>query len=88
MPMPPDAARLLRNGGIDACAALNYALIEVLAELPTDMHSEIKRSIGRAMASILDETVHKAMLEYPELEPDEETWTNAVKLQLTKRITS
>ena len=88
MPLTPDAARLLRNGGIDACAALNYALIEVLAELPTSMHSEIKLSIGRAMAAILDETVHQAVLAYPELEPDEETWIGAVQSQLTKRASS
>lgn len=80
-----DAARELRDGGIDACAALNHALAYALAHLPTEAHAEVKLSIGRAMAAVLDETVHQAMNSFPELEPNEEAWLTAVKNQLKKR---
>ena len=85
MPLTLSAARMLRNGGIDACAALNSALIDALAELPADLHKEAKLSIGRAMAAVLDETVNKAVAEFPELEPDEKTWVEVVKSQARKR---
>lgn len=82
-----EAARELRDGGIDACAALNHALADTLTHLPIEKHAEVKLSIGRAMAAILDETVHQAMSAFPELEPNDETWLAAVKAQLTKRTT-
>jgi len=87
MPLTLSAARMLRNGGIDACAALNSALIDALTELPADLHKEAKLSIGRAMAAVLDETVNKAVAAFPELEPDEKTWLEVVKSQARKRAT-
>lgn len=85
MSLTLDAAREIRDGGIDACAALNHALADALAHLPTEAHAEVKLSIGRAMAAVLDETVHQAMITFPELEPTEEAWITAVKTQLKKR---
>ena len=86
MPLTLNAARMLRDGGIDACAALNSMLIEVLAEFPGEQHREIKLPIARLMAAIFDETVNKAVAAYPELNPSEEVWIEAVRTQAEKRI--
>ncbi|SEQ94673.1 hypothetical protein SAMN05216600_11243 [Pseudomonas cuatrocienegasensis] len=86
MPLTPNAARMLRDGGIDACAALNSMLIEVLAETPAEQHREIKLPIARLMAAIFDETVNKAVAAYPELNPSDEVWIEAVRTQAEKRI--
>lgn len=80
-----DCARAIRDGGIDAAAALNAALADALAKAPADSHAAMKRAIGRAMGAILDETVNLAIRDYPELEPDEETWTTVVKQRVASR---
>lgn len=86
MPLTLNAARMLRDGGIDACAALNAMLTEVLAEFPAEQHREIKLPIARVMAAVLDETVNKAITAYPELNPSNETWIEAVRTQAEKRV--
>lgn len=49
------------------------------------MHDDVKRSIGRAMAAVLGETVIRVVAAFPELEPDEETWHAVAKAQVRKR---
>jgi hypothetical protein len=67
-------ARALRDGGINAVSALNEALKTALAGLPPESGREIKHIVGRAMATVLDETVHPAVQAFPELEIDSATW--------------
>lgn len=73
MALTLNAARMLRDGGIEVCAALNSMLIEILADLPTERHREVKLPIARVLAAVLDETVNKAVAAYPELNPSDET---------------
>ena len=77
--IPIDCARVLRDGGIHAVAALNSALADALAEIPSDRQQEIKHAIGRAMAAVLDETVEPAVRAHPELEPDDATWASVAR---------
>ena len=79
------AARALRDGGIDAVAALNAALVDVLANLPADQHEKAKREVGRAMAAVLERTVEPAVNAYPELEPDESTWAEVARTKAAMR---
>jgi hypothetical protein len=78
-PIPINCARVLRDGGIHAVAALNAALAEALAKIPLERQQEIKHAVGRAMAAVLDETVEPAVRAYPELEPDDATWASVTR---------
>lgn len=83
-----NCARALRDGGIDAVAALNAALADALVDAPPDSHREIKLAIGRAMSAIIDETVNQAVRAFPELDPDEETWIATAKARAAARADS
>ena len=85
MKLTAESALALRNGGIDATAALNEALKEVLAHLPTEAHSDAKIAVGRAIAAILDATVNPAVQAFPQLSPDEATWVSVAKARAAKR---
>jgi len=80
-----NCARAIRDGGIDAVAALNEALVHALVDAPQDSHREIKLAIGRAMAAVLDETVNPAVRAYPELDPSDETWIAIAKARAAAR---
>ena len=80
-----NCARAIRDGGIDAVAALDTALADALADAPEDSHPEIKLAIGRAMAAVLDATVNLAVRSYPELEPSEEAWVATAKARAAAR---
>ena len=83
-----NCARSIRDGGIDAVAALNAALAGALVDAPQDSHREIKHAIGRAMSAVLDETVNPAVRAYPELDPDDETWIAIAKARAAARAAS
>lgn len=78
MELTVNAARALRDGGIDAMAALDQMLIQALKYLPETQHADIKRVTGRLMGAVAMETINKAIAAYPELNPDDETWTAVV----------
>jgi hypothetical protein len=80
-----NCARALRDGGIDAVAALDAALLDALAEAPPNDHHEIRIVLGRAMVAVLDETVNPAVSAYPELDPDEKTWREVVRARAAAR---
>ncbi len=67
-------ARTMRDGGIDAMAALDCALVIAMGHAPEAMHREMKLAIGRAMATIMAETINPAIQAFPELAPTDETW--------------
>lgn len=75
----------MRDGGIDAVAALDAALVDVLAALPVDQHGVAKRAIGRAMAAVLEQTVDPAVEAHPELVPDDATWARIARASAAKR---
>jgi hypothetical protein len=79
--IPPtfNCARALRDGGIDAVAALNEALREALVGLPSESQRELKLAFGQAIGAVLDATVNPAVHAFPELKPDELTWIAIAK---------
>lgn len=78
----------MRDGGIDAVAALDDALREALVDLPAEKAEAIKHAFGRAMSAVLDETVNPAVRAFPELEPDDDTWRQVVKARAAARAGS
>lgn len=87
MELTKDAARSLRDVGIDAIAALDVALSKVLKELDQAQHAEFKNAIGRAITAVINETITPAIKAYPVLEPDQATWGEVVGRQAAKRAT-
>ena len=80
-----NCARALRDGGIDAVAALDAALRIALEAISPADQQQIKLAIGRAMSAVLDETVNVAVSAFPELNPDQATWAAVVKARVNAR---
>jgi hypothetical protein len=85
MPHTLASARMLRDGGIDAVAALNESLREAIAELPADMHAETRLAIGQAMAAVLAATMEPMVRAFPALEPGEAEWQAIATERAAKR---
>lgn len=83
-----ESALALRDGGIDAMAALDHALACVLDLAPEEAHTGLKRTFGQAMSAIMDATLLPAVRAYPELQPGEDTWRAAVRERLTERLST
>lgn len=84
---PPtlECARVIRDGGIDATAALNAALAEAIVGLSLGYQTALKQAFAHAMGEVIDATIMPSVKAYPKLEPDDETWRSVVKSQATKR---
>jgi hypothetical protein len=84
---PPtiNCARIVRDGGIDAMAALNAALSEAISGLPQPDQDSLKLAFGRAMGKIVTEIINPAIAAFPELEPDPETWKLVAKTRAAAR---
>ncbi|MGY4495358.1 hypothetical protein [Pseudomonas sp. TE3610] len=85
MELTIDSARALRDGGIDALAALDAALADTLALLPEAQHAEVKRAIGKAMGAVIEETISRAVSAFPQLSPQQAGWSSIAKAKLMKR---
>lgn len=84
---PPtlECARIIRDGGIDAIAALNAALADAIGGLSLDQQTAMKQVFAHAMGEVIDATIMPSVRAYPELEPNDETWRSVAKSQATKR---
>jgi hypothetical protein len=80
-----DCARIVRDGGIDAMAALNAALIDAIVGLPALDQERLKLNFARAMAEITVHVINPAVTAFPELEPDEDTWKSVARVRATAR---
>lgn len=80
-----DCARIVRDGGIDAMAALNAALIDAIAGLPVLDQERLKLNFSRVMVEITTEIINPAVAAFPELEPDENTWKSVAKVRAIAR---
>lgn len=67
-------ARAVRDGGIDAMAALDSALPAALVGLSADQARELKRTFDVVMAEIVDRLINPAVRAFPERAPDRPTW--------------
>jgi hypothetical protein len=84
---PPtiNCARAVRDGGIDAMAALNAAVSEALAHVAKEHEQELKRAFGRLMGEVIEELINPAISAFPELELDEAAWVAIAKARAEAR---
>lgn len=80
-----DCARAVRDGGIDAMAALNEALRKAIVGVTPDQADELKQAFGRAMGEVIDEIINPAVRAFPELDTDEGTWIVIAKARAAER---
>lgn len=80
-----EAARALREGGIDALVALDDMVRGTLHRLPEELYADMLSAVGHATGVVVDETINRAVKAFPELKTDEETWINIAKTKALKR---
>lgn len=85
MELTLDAARALRDGGIDAMAALDDMLSEALKFLPEAQHADVKLATGRVMGLVIEQIINRAIAAFPELNPSEQTWALVAKTKALRR---
>lgn len=78
-------ARALRDGGIDAVAALDFALAAALAGLSDKEARELKGTFGSLMGEVIDKTINPAVQAFPELAPDIATWSDIARELAARR---
>lgn len=84
---PPtlSCARLVRDGGIDAMAALNEALREAVVGLAPQDQEVLKIAFGRVLGEVIDQIINPAIRAFPELKPDEHAWATIAKARAERR---
>ena len=80
-----DCARHVRDGGIDAMAALNEALRDALFGLSPEEQTDLKMAFGRVMGEIGEKLINPSVSAFPELEPNEESWVAIVRARAKAR---
>lgn len=78
-------ARAVRDGGINAVAALDYALRPALVGLCDEDAQELKLAFGHAMSDLIDRFINPAVRAFPELHPDDATWAAVVTERAAER---
>jgi hypothetical protein len=84
-PASMDSARHIRDGGIDAMAALNHALGQAIVGLSPSQQQELRHAFGHVMGEITERLIHPAVSAFPELRPDEATWLSIAKARAAAR---
>lgn len=79
------SARAMRDGGIDAMAALNTALINALVGIPEEESAELKLTFGKVMGEVIFEIINPAIHSFPELAVDDSTWIAIARAQAGER---
>jgi hypothetical protein len=79
------SARHIRDGGIDAMAALNEALREAIVGLSPQDQQHIKHAFGQVMGEITLTLINPAVSAFPELKPDESTWASVARARAAAR---
>jgi len=80
-----ETARIMRDGGIDAMAALNSALALALVGIPAEQAAELKRATGDAMGEICEKIIFPAVRAFPELELDQPGWSEVARTRARAR---
>jgi hypothetical protein len=80
VPLPTiNCARAVRDGGIDAMAALNEALRKAIADVPPEQAHEFKLAFGRIMGELVEEIINPAIAAFPGLDVSEAEWIAIAK---------
>lgn len=69
-----EAAQAIRNGAIDACAALDAALVNALNHLPAADRAPLRRAVAQVMGAIVLDLLNPAIAAYPDLEVGDAEW--------------
>jgi len=80
-----DCARAVRDGGIDAMAALDHALNRAVATLPAESRQALTHAFGQVMGHITHDIIQPAVRAFPELDPDEATWAEVARARAVER---
>jgi ubiquinone biosynthesis protein UbiJ len=80
-----NCARIVRDGGIDAMAALDQALHEASQNLSRREQQDLKRIFGQVMGEVVVKIINPAAHAFPELELDENTWAAIAKARAEAR---
>jgi hypothetical protein len=81
------SAQIVRDGGIDAMAALNDALRKAVIGLSTEDQEKLNRVFGQVMGEVVTEIINPAIAAFPELNPDDATWSAIAKTRAAERST-
>jgi hypothetical protein len=81
-----EIARIMRDGGIDAMAALNSALEMALVGIAQERAAELKRATGDAMGEICEKIIFPAVRAFPELELDQPGWSEVARARARARL--
>jgi len=83
-----DAARVVRDAGIEAMDALNAMLVDVAPLLSEASNKDLRLAVARSMTAIVEYLVNPALEEYPELEVDEDTWGDIAASRARARLSA
>lgn len=81
-----DVARIMRDGGIDAMAALDSALALAIVSITEEQAAELKRATGDAMGDICEKIIFPAVRAFPELELDQAGWSQVARARARARL--
>lgn len=84
-PSKIECAQTVRDGGIDAMAALNDALSKAIIGLEPRDQEHLKLAFGRVMGEIVTEIINSTIAAFPELDLDEATWAVVAKTRAAER---
>ena len=80
-----EAARAIRDGAIDASAALDAAVANALRHLPTADHAPLKRAVAQVMGAIVLDLLNPAIAAHPDLEIDDAEWAEIARSRAAAR---
>ena len=81
-------ARGMRDAGIDAMAALNSVLPELLNGLSEQEARELRQTFGAVMAEVVDKLINPAVRAFPELQTDAAAWAAVATERAKARVAS
>lgn len=76
----------MRDAGIDAMAALNSVLPELLDGLSEQEARELRHSFGAVMGEVVDKLINPAVRAFPELQTDAAAWSAVAKERAKARL--
>jgi hypothetical protein len=80
------SARYVRDGGIDAMAALDDALGHAIVGLPARERHELKVAFGQIMGEITVRLINPTLSAFPELKLDEASWAEVARARAAARL--
>ena len=79
------SARHVRDGGIDAMAALDDGLRQAIVGLSPQQQQDLKGAFGQVMGEITLKLINPAVDAFPELKPDESAWASIAQARAAAR---